>query len=49
MQVMENKINVLKEYKSALTVLDEQLANTDTVQTDLLNFISSTVPVDIDL
>jgi type IV pilus assembly protein PilN len=47
MQAMENKINVLKEYKSALTVLNSQLAMSDTVQTDLFNFISSTVPVDI--
>ncbi|SHI69262.1 type IV pilus assembly protein PilM [Dethiosulfatibacter aminovorans DSM 17477] len=49
MQAMENKINVLKEYKSALSVLNEQLSKSDTVQTDLLNFISSTVPVDISI
>jgi type IV pilus assembly protein PilM len=49
MQTLENKINVLKEYKSALSVLDAQLAKSDTVQTDLLNFISSTVPVDINI
>jgi type IV pilus assembly protein PilM len=49
MQAMENKINVLKEYKSALTTLNAQLTKSDTVQTDLLNFISSTVPVDINI
>ena len=49
MQAMENKINVLKEYKSALSVLNAQLSKSDTVQTDLFNFISSTVPVDISI
>jgi type IV pilus assembly protein PilM len=49
MQAMENKINVLKEYKSALSTLNAQLTKSDTVQTDLLNFISSTVPVDINI
>ena len=49
MQAMENKINVLKEYKSALSVLNDQLSKSDTVQTDLLNYISSTVPVDISI
>lgn len=46
---MENKINILKEYKSALHVLNSQLEKTDKVQTDLLNSISSTIPLDINI
>lgn len=49
MTEMENKINILREYKSALHVLNGQLAATDMVQTGLLNDISSTVPVDINI
>jgi type IV pilus assembly protein PilM len=46
---LENKINILQQYKDNLTVMKNQLTREDLVHSDLLHDISSTIPVDIDV
>ncbi|MBN2287452.1 MAG: type IV pilus assembly protein PilM [Tissierellales bacterium] len=46
---LENKINILKQYKDTLAVMDEQLSREDLIQSELLHAISSTVPIDINI